>query len=696
MAGSDGLEAVLSNEYEVLGELGRGAMGIVLRARHRHLDRLVAIKELPASFAADQTVRGRFLDEAQVVARLDHPHIVVVHDFVDRDGHLALVMEQLPGGTVWDSFLDEGVTPAKAIGVILSTAAGVQHAHERGVLHRDIKPENLMYAADGQVKVTDFGIAKMLTGDETMATNDGEILGTPAYMAPEQAEGGVLGPQADVYACGIMLYELLTGELPQVGNSVVELLDDRISRDAPPISDRAPHLPQPIAAVVDRSLARKPNDRWQSAEELAVALGSAAADAWGPSWLEQVGVSVRGAESIERAARTTSQNPNATRSGNGEATDDLSVSEAHATTAIAEVESQTDETDDPRATRLTDGPPKNPESARSTVVVESGDTAGVGDDAPPAVPAASRSTQPIEPSEEPEPASTSDRRDPPPERTTTSVEAQRPVVAVGRTRAPVVDLRSVVPSELVRVRDIRSTPAPLPFLVAAVIAAAIAAALVLVGIGEWADVTQTASIGDPHESIDGVRAVDFTADVQLLDVAPNAEVTITNRLFGIVPLGSAQTQASAGGVAVLGNDDSFLRFTSAGPLVTEVGVGDPASSTRVAVQPSNSAWFATAPAVVSVIVLLFGFSLIGSNLRPLRRGSVRVGAYVGLLMSGALTAASLGLLAMIARVTDAGSVETLVSAAVLGALAALCLGEWRRRSGLRRRLKRFNRAIARG
>ena len=195
MVGNGGLASVLSDDYEIQGELGRGAMGIVLRARHRHLDRLVAIKELPSSFATDGEVRKRFLEEAQTVARLDHPHIVVVHDFVDRDGHLALVMEQLPGGTLWDRFLDEGVKPAKAIGLILSTAAGVHHAHERGVLHRDIKPENLMFADDGQVKVTDFGIAQMLTGEETMATSEGEVLGTPAYMAPEQAEGGQLGPQ---------------------------------------------------------------------------------------------------------------------------------------------------------------------------------------------------------------------------------------------------------------------------------------------------------------------------------------------------------------------------------------------------------------------------------------------------------------------------------------------------------------------
>lgn len=691
MVGKSGIASVLDDEYEVLGELGRGAMGIVLRARHRQLDRLVAIKELPASFAADKVVRTRFLDEAQTVARLDHPHIVVVHDFVDRDGHLALVMEQLPGGTVWDTFIDEGVTPARAVGLILSTAAGVHHAHERGVLHRDIKPENLMFAADGQVKVTDFGIAKMLTGEETMATDEGEILGTPAYMAPEQAEGGDLGPQADVYACGIMLYELLTGDLPQGGNSVVELLDQRISRDAPPLADRAPHIPAAVATVVDRSLSRSPHDRWQSAEEMAVALGSAAATAWGPSWLEQVGVSVRGADSIERASRTTT--------GTADSATGVSIPESATPASVGELAPPASRSTataspatspgavDPRATRVTDEPADAPRAARETVVVDTGDSA------PPEPPRSGRSTTVIQP-DEPQPPE--DMPGVAGGRATRVLDGQRPIVAASPVRTPPVDLRTVAPSELVRVRDIRSTPSPLPLLAAAIVGAVVAAAIVVLGIGAWpSPIGEPAAIGTAHETIVGVQSVDFTEDIRLDNVAGNAEVTLTNRLFGIVPLGSAQA-SSAGGEAVIQSDASFLRFTTGGPVVSELSIGDDAPFATLPVQPSNRAWFATVPAVVSVVVLLWGVSLVGSNLRPLRRGTVRVGAYLGLAFSGAVTAASAGLLAMVARVTDAGSAETLIGAAIAGAIAALFLGEWRRRSGLRRRLKRFARAMARG
>ena len=688
MVGNGGLASVLSDDYEIQGELGRGAMGIVLRARHRHLDRLVAIKELPSSFATDGDVRKRFLEEAQTVARLDHPHIVVVHDFVDRDGHLALVMEQLPGGTLWDRFLDEGVKPATAVGLILSTAAGVQHAHERGVLHRDIKPENLMFADDGQVKVTDFGIAQMLTGEETMATSDGEVLGTPAYMAPEQAEGGQLGPQADVYACGIMLYELLTGVLPQDGNSVVELLDDRIRNEAPPIADRAPHLPTKVAEVVDRSLLRSPSERWQSAEEMAIALGAAAADAWGPSWLQDIGVSVRGAESIERAARTTSTKATTTAAAPVESATQADV-DLRATT-ISGAPTTAEREGETRATVVGNETVAKQRPARETTVV------GTGDSAPPTTSATpTHETTRIVPSEE-GPGKQEVLTDSRGTQPIPGLGTQAPVVAAQPVRGPVIDLRTVVPSELVRVRDIRSTPTPLPFLAAAVIGVAVTAAVILLGIGAWPTSTGSVDIGTAHETIDDVRAVDFTSDVAVSNVPANTELTLTNRLFGIIPLGSNQAQASTGGEVRFLNDGGLLRFTSGGPIVSDLSVGDDEPFASLAVQPSNSAWFATVPAVASVLVLLWAVSLLGSNLRPLRRGTVRAGAYFGLALSGAFTAASAGLLAMVARVTDAGSLETLVAAAVAGAIAGICLGEWRRRTGLRRRLKRLKKAVARG
>ena len=135
-------------------------------------------------------------------------------DFVDQDGLCLLVMEMLTGGTVWSKFTTTGLTNAEACGIVMATASALQAAHSRGILHRDIKPENLMFSAAGALKVTDFGIAAVVGGDQTLANEQGEVIGTPAYMAPEQALGQALSPATDVFAAGVLLYELLTGQLP--------------------------------------------------------------------------------------------------------------------------------------------------------------------------------------------------------------------------------------------------------------------------------------------------------------------------------------------------------------------------------------------------------------------------------------------------------------------------------------------------
>lgn len=303
-SGLTGLVAALP-EYEIVQELGRGAMGVVLLARHRSLDRLVAIKELPSSLAADDAVRARFLDEARAVASLAHPHVVTVHDFIDRDGHLALVMEQLPGGTVWDRFTSTGITQAQACGLVLATGSGVQHAHDQGLIHRDIKPENLMFAADGQLKVTDFGIAAVLNGETTMSTASGQVVGTPAYMSPEQARGEPVDGRADVYACATVLFELLSGRLPFDAKTSAEMLEQRRTAPAPSLGDVAPQTPPSIARAVNHGLAIAASDRPGSVREFAESVGLAAADAWGPEWLGATGTPVLGADSIVRAARTT-------------------------------------------------------------------------------------------------------------------------------------------------------------------------------------------------------------------------------------------------------------------------------------------------------------------------------------------------------------------------------------------------------
>jgi Protein kinase domain len=288
--------------YEVGNELGRGGWGVVLGGRHRQLGREVAIKQLPSAFAADESIRARFVVEARVLAQLDHPHIVPVYDFVEADGLCLLVMEFLPEGTLWNKFTRDGFTAPAAAAAVLACLAGIQAAHNRNVLHRDVKPDNLMFSASGNLKVTDFGIAKVLGGEETLATQAGQVLGTPAYIAPEQARGGLLSPATDIYAAATILYELLSGQLPFADDGDAMALLFKHAYEAPePLLNKAPDVPESIAAVVMSGLATEPLERPASAEEFGVALASACTGAWGPGWLPSGGTAVMGASSIVAA-----------------------------------------------------------------------------------------------------------------------------------------------------------------------------------------------------------------------------------------------------------------------------------------------------------------------------------------------------------------------------------------------------------
>ena len=165
--------------YEIGEEIGRGSTGVVLAARHRQLGREVAVKLLPPELAENPLVRRRFVDEAKLLASFSHVHIVPVYDFVEQDGLCLLVMERLGGGTL-DAFARDGIEAPAACAAVVALCSGLQYAHERGVLHRDVKPGNVLVANDGLVKVTDFGIAKVLGGAETLVTRAGFVLGTPA------------------------------------------------------------------------------------------------------------------------------------------------------------------------------------------------------------------------------------------------------------------------------------------------------------------------------------------------------------------------------------------------------------------------------------------------------------------------------------------------------------------------------------
>ena len=303
--------------YEIGEEIGRGGCGVVLSGTHLRLQRPVAIKQIPAQFATDAAVRRRFVAEARLMAAIDHPHVVAVYDYIEDDDLCVLVMEYLHGGTVASRFTKDGFDAATATAVALACAAGLQAAHRHGVLHRDIKPANLLFTADGIVKLSDFGIAKIVGGNETLVTRAGDIVGTPAYIAPEQARGQAVSPATDIYALSTMLYQLLSGVLPfPPGEDSMATLFMHAFEQPTPLTDVAPTVPGPIAEVVMRGLATDPGERISSAESFGVELAGPAAQCWGNDWLTPVGIPVIGADTIVAAATGASQHvtmPTATR-----------------------------------------------------------------------------------------------------------------------------------------------------------------------------------------------------------------------------------------------------------------------------------------------------------------------------------------------------------------------------------------------
>jgi len=253
--------------YEVLGELGRGAMGVVYRARQVGLNRVVALKMILAGEYAHPEAVARFLTEAGLAARIQHPNIVPVYVVGSAGGRPYFSLEYVAGGSLADRLRGEPQVPADAARLVETLARAMHHAHLQGVIHRDLKPANVLLAQDGTPKITDFGLAR---SDDGGLTVTGAILGTPCYMAPEQAEGRKgIGPAADVYALGSILYECLTGRPPFRGSTAVETIDQVRTRD--PVSIRAlrPGVPRDLETIAMACLQKEPDRRYPTAEVLA-------------------------------------------------------------------------------------------------------------------------------------------------------------------------------------------------------------------------------------------------------------------------------------------------------------------------------------------------------------------------------------------------------------------------------------------
>ncbi len=311
MATSDTLiNTLFDGRYRILRRLGRGGMADVYLAEDEELGRRVAIKILNERHAADEQFVERFRREATNAAGLSHPNIVSIYDRGEAEGTYYIAMEYLEGSTLKDIVGQRGPLPVgEAIGFTRDILGALKVAHRKGIVHRDIKPHNVMCDADGRVKVTDFGIAR---AGASQMTEAGSIIGTAQYLSPEQARGGVVDARSDLYSVGVVLYELLTGTVPFNGDTTVEIAMKHLSTTPEPPSARRPELPQALDQIVLRALAKDPDERYQTAEEMDAELARVAEGyPVSPETAEAATQVLAGAGAIDTAATAIARAPTA-------------------------------------------------------------------------------------------------------------------------------------------------------------------------------------------------------------------------------------------------------------------------------------------------------------------------------------------------------------------------------------------------
>ena len=272
--------------YQILSELGAGGMGVVYRALDERLDREVAIKVLPEEVADETDRLARFELEAKAVARLDHPNILAIHDFGTEEGVAYAVTELLEGENLRETVLSGTLTPRKALLLGQEIATGLAAAHEKGIIHRDLKPENIFLTTDGRVKILDFGLTKLTHPEtdiveaaelptEASATAAGVVMGTPGYVSPEQLRGKPADARSDIFALGVVLYEMLSGTRPFAGTTADEVSAATLKDDPAPVSERVNKIMPGVGTIVSHCLEKRPEERFQSAHDLIFALQAA-------------------------------------------------------------------------------------------------------------------------------------------------------------------------------------------------------------------------------------------------------------------------------------------------------------------------------------------------------------------------------------------------------------------------------------
>src|SRR5262245_15729453 len=282
------------NHYEIIAPLGAGGMGEVWRARDMRLNREVAIKALPASFAQDADRLLRFEQEALATSALNHPNILTVFDIGDHDGAPYIVAELLEGEELSELIKQGAIAPRKAIDYARQIAEGLAAAHSKGVVHRDLKPENMFVTKDGRVKILDFGLAKLrphqFSGIDKDAptqkriTDPGVIMGTVGYMSPEQVRGHETDHRSDIFAFGVILYEMITGQRAFCGDSAIEVMNAILKEDPPEFSETKEQISPQLEMIVRRCLEKQPERRFHSAHDLSFALEALSSGSFGGSF----------------------------------------------------------------------------------------------------------------------------------------------------------------------------------------------------------------------------------------------------------------------------------------------------------------------------------------------------------------------------------------------------------------------------
>ena len=270
--------------YQFLERLGAGGMGEIYRAQDTRLNRFVAIKVLTGSGSSDPDRRRRFIQEAQSASALNHPNIITIHDILTEGDSQFMVMEHVQGKTLADLIPKGGLRVPQVLKYAMQMTDALQTAHSAGIIHRDLKPGNVMVTEAGLVKVLDFGLAKLaepdsISQDEATRTIsnaprtvEGTILGTVAYMSPEQAQGKKVDTRSDIFSLGVVLYEMITGSRAFQGESTIATLSAILRDSARPIAETAPDTPPQLEEIVLKALQKNPDDRYQTMKEMHMAL----------------------------------------------------------------------------------------------------------------------------------------------------------------------------------------------------------------------------------------------------------------------------------------------------------------------------------------------------------------------------------------------------------------------------------------